>query len=133
MCKERIEMDLSINVLDVSETWEGNTLVRLSCPNHIPSLAVIGTTPNVLSATCGNGVLAVTIRPGHDPYFTVDFEAAVTQPFDAVLRGSIHTIPEDFLEEKEREMAALGAKEIRPRCSIDFSAITADIATGSSS
>lgn len=133
LCREKIEMDLSINVLDVSETWEGNTLVRLSCPNHIPNLAVVGSTPNVLSATCGNGVLAVTVRLGHDPYFTVDFEAAVTQPFDAVLKGSIQTIPEDFLRDKERQMEDLGAGLVHPRCSIDFSAITADIATGSSS
>lgn len=135
LVRESITLELSVTVLGVSETWDGNTLVRLSCPNHLQHLAVTGKTPNVLSAVSGSGVVAITLRAGRDPYFTIDFAEAVPGPVDALLKGRIHSRPDldHEMTAKEEQMAALGASLIHPRCEIDFSAITADIATGSSS
>ena len=122
-CRERIVVDIALNLLSMQTEPDGRTIVRLACPGHVPVLAVLGKTPNVLSAVCEYGILQVVVEPSETLYFEVDFSAIMTAPLDGVMRGRI-TVGTNT------DTPATDAEASKPACNIDYSTITADISTG---
>lgn len=120
-CRERINVDIALNLLSMQTEPDGRTVVRLACPGHVPALAVVGNTPNVVSAVCDSGILQVVVEPSETLYFEVDFSAVMTAPLDGLMRGRITVGAEAPAQEPEVS---------KPTCNIDYSTITSDISTG---
>lgn len=124
--RERITMDLTLEVISVVKVTNGETIVSLKCPSHLPNLALKGTSSNVTLAYCREGVITVHVAPGGNSSFEIDFDAMVTAPLDGIAKGFIAA-------DLSPAMAATPEKPAAPVCTIDYLSITADVSAGSSS
>ncbi len=124
--RERITMDLTLEVISVVKVQNGETIVSLACPPHLPNLALKGASSNITMAYCREGVITVHVAPGGDASFEIDFDAMVSGPMEGIAKGFIAADLAPALAADPKQQAA-------PVCTIDYLSITADVSAGSSS